>query len=301
MNNKLRKAIKFLIPSRLAEIIRAFAPSLRTRKARLAFEPAGTEPGWLDYRYLEEYCAAYPPRPEYGYDSQSVEKRGIAVGRNLIRSIPQRIASSLELGCSDGMVSLYLSSKNIAATAIDSNDARFDSRVSNSNVKLRTMDARNLKFDDNSFDLVFSFNAFEHFEDPEKVLIEAIRVVKEHGYLFFDFGPLYYSAWGAHLYREIPVPFCHLLFKQADLERIAGDKNLGILDFKQTNGWSLDAFIGLWGKYSHLAKIVSYQEIPELSQTRLISKHPACFKSKIDRFENLIISRIRILLQKSAA
>ena len=36
------------------------------------------------------------------------------------------------------------------------------------------MDASNLKFEDESFDFVFSYDSFEHFENAEQVLNEAI-------------------------------------------------------------------------------------------------------------------------------
>lgn len=54
-----------------------------------------------------------------------------------------------------------------------------------------------LPFDDNSFDLVVSFQVLEHTRDPEKVLTEAIRVLKPGGFLYFNV-PNHNFIWEAH-------------------------------------------------------------------------------------------------------
>ena len=74
------------------------------------------------------------------------------------------------------------------------------------------MDAANMQFEDETFDFVFSYDAFEHFASPENVLLEAIRVVRKRGYIYLEFGPLYYSPYGEHAYRSITVPYCQFLF-----------------------------------------------------------------------------------------
>jgi SAM-dependent methyltransferase len=54
-----------------------------------------------------------------------------------------------------------------------------------------------LTFSDATFDLVYSSNVLEHVTDPEKVLAEALRVLRPGGYLFFTF-PNYGSWWEGH-------------------------------------------------------------------------------------------------------
>jgi len=49
----------------------------------------------------------------------------------------------------------------------------------------RVCDANSIPYPDNSFDLIFSDNVFEHLEQPELVLKEAMRVLKPGGRLLF--------------------------------------------------------------------------------------------------------------------
>lgn len=49
----------------------------------------------------------------------------------------------------------------------------------------RVCDANSIPFPDNSFNLIFSDNVFEHLEQPELVLKEAMRVLKPGGKLLF--------------------------------------------------------------------------------------------------------------------
>lgn len=55
----------------------------------------------------------------------------------------------------------------------------------------------NLPFPDNSFDIVYSTNVLEHVDDPEKVLKEAVRVLKPGGTLLFIY-PNYHSYYDGH-------------------------------------------------------------------------------------------------------
>jgi demethylmenaquinone methyltransferase / 2-methoxy-6-polyprenyl-1,4-benzoquinol methylase len=89
------------------------------------------------------------------------------------------------------MVSSHLAKAGAQATALDLSDALFDDSVRDAGVRLVQADASDMPFADAEFDLVCSFNAFEHVTDPEAVLREAIRVTKPGGAIYLLFGPLY--------------------------------------------------------------------------------------------------------------
>jgi len=55
----------------------------------------------------------------------------------------------------------------------------------------------NLPFKDETFDIVVSFQVLEHTKNPEKVLKESIRVLKDGGYVYFVI-PNYNSFWEGH-------------------------------------------------------------------------------------------------------
>jgi ubiquinone/menaquinone biosynthesis C-methylase UbiE len=184
------------------------------------------------------------------------------------------------------------------ATAIDNRDAGFDQRASFEGLSLIQMDAADLQLKDESFDFVFSYDTFEHFSSPEDVLREAIRVVRSGGYIYLEFGPLYYSPYGEHAYRSITVPYCQFLWPKKLLNDFCEQKGLDPIDFRHVNGWSLERYRKLWSKYSHTLKRVRYNERFNLSHLSLIRRFPSCFKSKSKHFERFIVAGMIVLFQK---
>jgi SAM-dependent methyltransferase len=307
MNKRLRSIIKKVVPK---PVIYRMLPFIQNRmllsgakkvsgRARLIFEQAGNEPAWLDYDIIEFYQQQYPIPPLFDYTSENLGKRGQFRAECLLNLIPtDKVNTFLELGCWDGMVSHALQCHGKTTVAIDNRSEGFDERVKHGDVKLLQMDACHLQFEDQTFDVVFSYNAFEHFARPQEVLLEAIRVVKTGGYIFLQFGPLNMSPMGAHLYRQITIPYCHLLFPKDLLQDSANAKGFGDLNFDQLNGYTIEDFRKLWIRYSNRLKPVRYYEKPDTSHIDLIEKHPSCFKSKTKHFDNLIISHVEVLFRK---
>jgi len=156
-----------------------------------------------------------------------------------------------------------------------------------------------MQFEDETFDFVFSYDAFEHFAAPENVLREAIRVVRKRGYIYLEFGPLYYSPYGEHAYRSITVPYCQFLFQKKLLNDFATQHELEPIDFSHVNGWSLASYRKLWHRYSQILKRIHYAEKLNLSHLDLIRAYPSCFKSKSGNFDNFIVASITVLFQKT--
>lgn len=86
-----------------------------------------------------------------------------------------RINSILVVGCGDGQEAQVLSEFfRCPVTAIDLGDD-FRPRAG---VEFLRMDARQMSFDSDSFDLVYSFHALEHIVPPEQVIAGIRRVLK---------------------------------------------------------------------------------------------------------------------------
>jgi len=302
MKSKIKSLIKKVLPQSAVDTLFFFWNlfwMLEKRRTQRIFAAATDAPLYLDIIGLETLQMKYPYPPEIGYDAQSLEDRGITRATQILRSREAKKANSfLELGCWDGMVSCSLCRQGKQATAIDNGDAGFDKRASREGVSLLLMDAADLKFEDESFDFVFSYDAFEHFASPDGVLREAIRVVRKGGYIYLDFGPLYYSPFGQHAYRSITVPYCQFLFPKNVINDFATQKGLKLIDLSHVNGWSLESYRDLWNKYSHVLKRIRYHEHADLSHLGVIRTYPQCFKSKSNCFENFTVAKIRVLFQK---
>jgi SAM-dependent methyltransferase len=302
IKNKIKSIIKFVFPGILINKIlrlRTAIQKFNLPKTKKIFENTDKTPQYLGIHILEELQKKYPFPPDYGYDEKSLLLRGKSRAEQILRlSGAKKCELFLELGCWDGMVSYALNSLGKNTTAIDIKSEGFDPRAVNKGVKLIQMDASDMKFENNSFDFVFSFDTFEHFSNPEQVFKEVIRVLKKGGYLFLLFEPLYMSPFGEHAYRSITVPYCQFLFDKKIINDFIQKHNLEKIDFNHVNGWSLEQYRDLWKKYEHSFNILKYNEKYDLRHLKLIRKYPSCFKSKTNYFENLTVSSIEILLRK---
>ena len=83
-------------------------------------------------------------------------------------------------------------------------------------------DAAELPFESDSIDTVIMNDAMEHFPEPEKVLKEALRVLKPEGRVYVNFPP-YYHPFGAHLSDAVGIPWVHVFFSDATLIQVYKD------------------------------------------------------------------------------
>ena len=220
--------------------------------------------------------------------------------------------SVLEVGCGYG--------ENLAALAPRSHsvvgvDLRFDEarRLSlarraatptRPSVALATADA--LPFRDAAFDTVFSINSFEHFADPKRCFSECLRVTRPGGWLYFSFSPLFFSAWGAHLYGEISVPHFHNVYVPAVVATFL-EKHGFHPSHPQTkeqflqhpyawmNRWTAEQFRSLF-RGDDRAHVVSYDETFELDHTAFLLAHAS--HVQVPSVRSLFVSGIDVLLMR---
>lgn len=308
INRKLKEIIEKIMPdyiiNRVIPIyfsrVSIIFSSFKLKKAKKMFDQAPEKPAWLGWQELKALQQIYTFPTKEKYDPKSLKQKGENRAKELIKLIKEDIKkfrTFLELGCYDGMVCDSLNNRNFHAVGIDISTEGFDKRALKNKTKLLEMDARDLKFKDESFDFVFSYDSLEHFSDPDTVLKEAIRVVKTNGYIYFSFGPLYLSPWGAHAFHLISVPYCQFLFSR-DLLFKYFESIKGTYNESSINKWLLEDFRKLWGNYSSRLKIMKYYELNLVSYLDLIIKYPSCFKSKTKLFDNLIVRRINVLFKK---
>ncbi|HUQ31812.1 MAG TPA: class I SAM-dependent methyltransferase [Pyrinomonadaceae bacterium] len=84
-------------------------------------------------------------------------------------------------------------------------------------------------------DIIFSMDAFEHFDDPAAVLRVMRGLLKDDGHAFIVFGPTWYHPQGGHLFSVFP--WAHLIFTEKALIRWRSDfKQDGATRFREVEG-----------------------------------------------------------------
>lgn len=156
-------------------------------------------------------------------------------------------ADVADVGCGDGIIDLGVAHKagprslvgfdvvptDVAALAERSRAEGVGDELPDC-LSFRTCEPRHLPADDDSFDFVVTWSAFEHVEDPVAVLREIKRILRPPGIFFLQLWPFYHSEHGAHLWGCLADDaFAHLYRSPADLERevrARGDHPPEVLD-----------------------------------------------------------------------
>lgn len=275
---------------------------LRALPARLAFARAGTAPAFLDPARLDALVAEHAGlASRYTWDPEARTRRAAGRVRSLLAlPLEAPVERAIEVACHDGLVAAGLARRGVRATAIDAKPDGFDPRARDAGVDCRVMDAEALEFDDESFDLAVSYNAFEHFADPAAMLAETMRVVRRGGYVLLQFNPLYRSAFGQHARGTVPLPYCQFLFEREALDDFARRHGREPIDFSHVNGWSLARYRALWERFADRLERVRYVEVPNLRHVDLIRRHPSCFRSECNDFEEFLVAGIDVLFRRIA-
>lgn len=259
--------------------------------------PGSTE--WLSRADLEKLCAEFPFPPAYGYSEDAFEKRGNERAAQILKALPDPgLIEFLDLACLDGMTAAVLQQQDKRCCAVDLEIKNIDPRVRAAGVQVEKMDAMALYFPADRFDVVYSFNAFEHFADPAAALNEALRVTKPGGYVFLHFGPLYGSAKGMHAYYQIPVPYCQFLFPLDLMNGYLKERGSQELDPDHCNKWTVRQFRELWSSVGGKAEIVESAEFRTTGSLELVRRYPSCFKGKIEGIDDLLVNIMHVVFRK---
>jgi ubiquinone/menaquinone biosynthesis C-methylase UbiE len=135
----------------------------------------------------------------------------------LLKEMIGNVASKdiLDVGCATGVHTRLFSNSNNRVTGIDiSKEMIFEAKKKmDDNIQFLEMDATNLEFDDNSFDVVFSVTMIEFVIDKHKLMSELLRVLRPGGYLFI--GTIQKHSYFYDLYQTEFFK-TYTVFKYAD-------------------------------------------------------------------------------------
>lgn len=88
---------------------------------------------------------------------------------------------------------------------------------------------------DEKADVILSIDAFEHFDNPGRILEIMRGLVKDEGCVIAAFGPTWYHPLGGHLFSVFP--WAHLIFTEKALIRWRSDfKADGATRFNEAEG-----------------------------------------------------------------
>lgn len=108
----------------------------------------------------------------------------------------------LDIGTGPGFFAIIMASCGYEVTAVDYTDAMLQKAKKNAgiyknNIKFKRMDAHNLEFEDNTFDLIVTRNLTWNLQKPDEAYREWHRVLVEGGRLLnFD------ANWYLHLHDD---------------------------------------------------------------------------------------------------
>jgi SAM-dependent methyltransferase len=132
-----------------------------------------------------------------------------------------------DIGCGDGIIDLGIVVKGKPAELVgyDLNEvdiarllaeAKAEERIKALPAELSFVKSQpeRIPADDDSFDIVVTWSAFEHVGDPEALLRDIRRVMKPDGVLFLQLWPFYNSEHGSHLWQWFPDGFAQ--FEHSD-------------------------------------------------------------------------------------
>jgi SAM-dependent methyltransferase len=245
--------------------------------------------------------ASWDPRSPYGYDPVSIWKRAASRSQTLV-SIPGLGTPGkkiLDVGAGDGMLGVALNAFGHLATLTDLEDWRHGAAKA---VHFEEADCcQALPFEDASFDLVCSFNSFEHFPTPDTVLAEIVRVTKPGGWIYVDFNPLYASPWGLHAYRALRMPYPQFLLSEGFIASKLEDIGIWDLGKKRTelqflNRWSVSEFDRLTNNPAFV--VVRNQRTVDISELELVLQFPEAFQGRGLTFEDLTVSGLTMAMCK---
>lgn len=250
------------------------------------------------FEHLQSTCN--PPTP-YGYTPRDVWSRGVERSK-FLTSIPGMETLGkhvLEVACGDGLVGTLLHHYGHKVIVTDSSDWR-DPRAKI--VPFHCCDVcSSIPVVDDHYDLIYSYNAFEHFDHPEKAFDNIVECVRPGGYIYLEFSPLFASPWGLHAYGTFNMPYPQFLFSSRFIQKTYNEFGIRYYGMEQrepipVNKWRYEQFMTLFQRRG--LSVLEISTSTDASSLDLVLKFPETFRGRQLTRKDLVIDGIKVLLQK---
>jgi SAM-dependent methyltransferase len=129
----------------------------------------------------------------------------------------------LELGCNRGyLINNFLQHEKFQAIGAEINTEAL--KVARENygdrIKFIQTTPNEIPMPDQSVDIIYTIDTFEHLSKPEEILMECWRVLRSEGILLIHFGA-WLTPYGSHLEDIIPIPWANAVFSMNTLLKVA--------------------------------------------------------------------------------
>ncbi len=179
-------------------------------------------------------------------------------------------AKTLEIGCGIGSIAAFLTEKGCKVVAGDISQKAIEfGREKHPGLDLRVFPAEMLPFDDESFDLVLSFDLLEHIAEVDRHVAEVARALKPGGsYLFETPNKLSNSIYETLKSRSLGWRRAHpSLQSPGSLKNLLASHGMSCEFVKMDirNEYNLNKF----GVFRHLFRLIDFRKLPLALQTNL--------------------------------
>lgn len=194
---------------------------------------------------------------KYWSETNAINEAGIAKKKSIIsKFFPAGLSGNkiLEIGVGgEGGIILHLAKDNqvygldVSDSAI-SNCRRFGLDVAKAN-----LDSAAIPYEDEYFDIVFAFEVFEHFCNPQHAIEEIRRTLKTGGIFISSIPSTYTYHWPRLFY-----PSLFELENYKDFLMINGFRTTNLNDWMMTNQYGIHNLPGVvksWSWYWHAEKL----------------------------------------------
>jgi len=180
----------------------------------------------------------------------------------------------LEIGCGIGSVVFELSGQGHDITGTDiSGEAIAYGLKKYGDIKLQVQPAEDLQFEDETFDIVLSFDLFEHIARVDRHISEVYRVLRRDGFYLFQTPNKYSSAIFETLYHKSlkwrrTHPSLHTPGQLR--KRLAGHGfETQFVKMNPVNEFTLNKLRKKLGPFSGIFKHINFCRLPLALQTNL--------------------------------
>ena len=181
----------------------------------------------LSQRVFHMVCVKRYQRPEHREEQDF--QTGLDEAKEFFNRFNDRVDMTqktiLDVGCGLGSCCFYMAlngAKKVVGIDIDERRISFarskvvsDYQYLSEAVEFRV--ASDLKSE--KFDIIISKDSFEHYADPENLIITLKQHLNEGGIVAIGFGPLWKAPYGGHIGYMTKIPWAHLLFAEPVIMR----------------------------------------------------------------------------------